>query len=89
MNSHECAELARNEHPGIMKRGDTRFRPSKADRAMAHEIEMREAIARLYALAGELGNHTITLRNHEAVKHEIRQIAKAIEREMINFSAVW
>ncbi len=89
MNSREIAELARNEHPGLMKRGDTRFRPSKADRAMAHEIEMREAIARLYTLAGALGNHTITVRNHDAVKHEIRQIAKAIEREMINFSAVW
>ncbi len=48
MNSHEIAELASNEHPGIMRRGDTLFKPSKADRAMTFERELRENLDRQY-----------------------------------------
>ncbi len=77
MNSHECAELARNEHPGIMKRGDTRFRSSKADRALAHERNMREIIDRQYENARLLNDH------------EARQIAQAMERAMNDFAAAW
>ena len=48
MNSHECTELARNEHPGIMKRGDTRFRPSKEDCDQSIIRELEEVINMAY-----------------------------------------
>ena len=77
MSSLEISELARNEHPGIMKRGDTRFRPSKADRALAHERNMRENIDRLYEKA------------RLDKDHALRQIARAIDQDMNSFMAVW
>ncbi len=77
MNSHEIAELARNEQPGIMKRRDARFRSSKADRALALERNMLEIIERAYENARLLNDH------------ESLQIARAMEQEMIDFIAKW
>ena len=74
MNSHETAELARNEHPGIMRRGVIRFKPSRADRDMTLERDMSEAVERLY-------EHARVTQSHDA-----RQIARTFERALIAFS---
>ena len=70
MNSSEIAEARRNEHPGIMWRGDTRFRPSKADRDVTLGQCLREILARLHESA------------HAPTPHETRQIARALEQAM-------